>query len=679
MLMVMVFSFSVLAQTSDKESAAREWITTHSKDLGVKDFHTFKLNFVRKSLSGETLRFQQMLRDVPVFSSEIVVHFSPNNEITTTSSSYDAKVANVNTTPAFSKDAAIESSNHELGITGDISFQECKLYVYNKLPETKLVYRVVTHAEYKKGSWEAIIDAQTGAILSTKDIAVYSHKEKSKKKEKIDTTPQKNNTATPAFVSGTGMVFNPDPLSVAHVAYGAAYVDGSDATNASLDAARSSVILPELDFTGGVYKLKGSYAEIKELGAPNKGLFTQATNTFNFTRNQDGFEAVNAYYHIDNNLRYINETLGILCKPLTNGGILWFDPSAVDGDDNSFYDNGTLQFGEGGVDDAEDADVILHELGHGIHDWITGGNLSQVNGLSEGFGDYWAVSYSRSLNQWASNQAAYHYVFSWDGHNPFWNGRTTNTTKLYPGGLDGEVHDDGEIWAAASMKIYDQLGRAKTDTVILEGLSSTGSNTNQQQAAVAVRQAAIDLNYSCADVNTISTLFAARGYSMPALPVRINCPATQTVEIPVGTTYTVPSFAALSNAISANCSAVVTQSPAIGTALAQGTYQVTMTATGSTVANCNFTLQVNEVLGVNENELANNSIVVFPNPVSNLLTVKGAFDANESITVYNLLGQKIIEKQIKSGEEKIDVSQLADGVYSIYFNTAKVTRKFVKK
>ena len=32
-------------------------------------------------------------------------------------------------------------------------------------------------------------------------------------------------------------------------------------------------------------------------------------------------------------------------------------------------------FGQGGVDDAEDMDVILHELGHGLHDWITNGNL----------------------------------------------------------------------------------------------------------------------------------------------------------------------------------------------------------------------------------------------------------------------------------------------------------------
>jgi Zn-dependent metalloprotease len=678
MLLVVVLSFSAAAQTSANEKAAREWISSNSKELGIKDFHTFKLNFVRKSLSGETLRFQQMVNDVPVFKSEIVVHFSPQNKISSTSNSYDAQVKAITTTPSISKEDAISKSNRELEINSPISFQECKLYVYNKLPETKLVYRVVTDSELKTGSWETVVDAQTGVVLSKKDVAVY-HKEKSKKKEKTANTPQKNNAILPAFVTGNGMIFDPDPLSFAHVAYGGTYTDASDAANASLDAARTSVVLPELEFTAGVYKLKSSYVEIKNLGAPNKGLFTQATADFNFNRNQDGFEAVNCYYHIDKSLRYINETLGIPCRPLGNGGILWFDPSSVDGDDNSFYDNGQLNFGEGGVDDGEDADVILHELGHGIHDWVTNGELSQEDGLSEGFGDYWAMSYSRSLHQWQTANAAYHYVFSWDGHNPFWDGRVTNTSKTYPSGLDGEVHDDGEIWAAASMKIYDQLGRAKTDTVILEGLSTTNANTNQQQAAVAVRQAAIDLNYSCADVNTITTLFTARGYSMPAFPVSINCPDTQTVSIPAESTYAVPSFADLSNAISQNCNAIVTQTPEVGTALVPGTYQVTMTATNGTVAICSFTLQVIGLLGVSENELAKNSIVVYPNPVSNMLTVKGKFDANESIIVYNLLGQKVIEKQINSAEEKIDVSKLANGIYSIYFNTAKVTHKFVKK
>ena len=52
-----------------------------------------------------------------------------------------------------------------------------------------------------------------------------------------------------------------------------------------------------------------------------------------------------------------------------------------------------LRFGKGGVDDAEDAEVILHEYGHAIHDSQNFSFATEEAGaISEGFGDYWAVT-----------------------------------------------------------------------------------------------------------------------------------------------------------------------------------------------------------------------------------------------------------------------------------------------
>lgn len=680
-LFMLIFNvFASNAQiSSEKEAIAREWIASHSSELDIKSYHSFKLSFVRKSLSGETLRFQQMVNDVPVFDSEILIHFSPNSEITTTASTYDKDASNILTVPAISKENAIIASNLALKVTAAISYQDCKLYVYNKSNETKLIYRVLTDTENINGSWEAIVDAQTGEVVSLKDIAKYHDdkpRKKNKDKEASKQEPKNNKVAAPAFVRGSGMIFNPDPLSVAQATYTGSYVDASDATNSFLDAARSSVEIPELEFASNVYKLKGTYAEIKNLANPNKGLFTQATNTFNFTRFDDGFEAVNAYYHIDKSLRYINQTLQIPCIPLTNSGVLWFDPSAENGADNSHYSNGQLHFGEGGVDDAEDADVILHELGHGLHDWITNGSLSQVNGLSEGSGDYWAQSYSRSLNQWPTTNAAYQKVFNWDG--PAWSStRNTNYSPNYPGGLVGQIHTDGQIWSTALMKIWDVIGRTKTDMAFLEGLSLTNSSSTQQDAAIAFRQAAIDMNYPCTDIQTITSKFVSKGYTLPALTLKVNCPANQIVAADLNDTYVIPSYASLSNAISQNCDAVITQSPAVGSIVTPGTYTVTMTATSGTTATCNFTLTVTPNLSVAQN--AKENVVIFPNPAKNQITIKGEFDSNESITIYNLLGQKVIERNSISNEERIDVSKLESGVYTIYFNACKSSYKFVKE
>ena len=91
-------------------------------------------------------------------------------------------------------------------------------------------------------------------------------------------------------------------------------------------------------------------------------------------------------------MRYMNLTLGVTVHPTAYPGGVQYDPHGLNGVDNSHYTSGPeqLAFGEGGVDDDEDADVIVHELGHGIHDWVTNNGLSQVQGLSEGLGDYFA-------------------------------------------------------------------------------------------------------------------------------------------------------------------------------------------------------------------------------------------------------------------------------------------------
>ncbi len=668
-----------IAQVSDKETEARLWLKANAEKLEINPNETFSLRFVRKTQAGETLRFQQQKNGVPVIDSEIVVHFSPYGEISCTASSYDAAVADINTIPSITKENAASISNEALQINGDITFQESKLGVYNKQGSTKLVYKVLTNAYSKVGSWETIVDAQTGAVLSTKDVACYHKNHKHNKNESKTKAPI--SMAPLAFVSGTGMVFNPDPLSQAGVNYGdPGYTDGSDAATTQLNNARVSVTLPEIDLTAGTYKLKSTYAEIKELGMPNKGLFTQSSSAFNFTRLEDGFEAVTAFYHLDKSLRYINQTLGINCVPYqsANAGAVFFDPHGASSADNSFYGNGQLQFGEGGVDDAEDADVVLHELGHGLHDWITGGGLSQVNGLSEGCGDYWAVSYSRSLNQWTSDTPQYNYVFSWDGHNPFWNGRTTAYGASYNGGLVNQIHTDGQIWATALMKIWDGIGREKTDKAFLNGLDLTTSNTNQQNAAIAVRTAAINMNYPCADVAVMTQKFLEAGYAMPALALTMNPIENQTVQAEVTNTYALPSFATLANPIIDGCNAGLSQSPVAGTVLTPGDYTITMTATnGASTINRTFNLTVMPNLGLS-NTISNN-FIMYPNPASNQITVKGAFDSNESVTIYNVLGQVVMSKKISSNEENIDVSSLSSGVYTVTFNSAKVSRKFIKE
>ena len=62
--------------------------------------------------------------------------------------------------------------------------------------------------------------------------------------------------------------------------------------------------------------------------------------------------------------------------------------------------NSYLLFGEGGVDDAEDADVIIHEYAHAISYAASPETNSgtERRGLDEGLGDYFAAIYSYQYN-----------------------------------------------------------------------------------------------------------------------------------------------------------------------------------------------------------------------------------------------------------------------------------------
>lgn len=225
------------------------------------------------------------------------------------------------------------------------------------------------------------------------------------------------------------------------------------------------------------------------------------------------------------------------------------------------------------------------------------------------------------------------------------------------------------------MKIYNILGRIKTDKAFLEGLAMTNSASNQKIAATAVRQAAINMSYDCADIQVMTDNFNAAGYTLPPVPTTIKCPAIQNVNIGVSGTYTVPDFSNLVKTISPNCAAITTQLPAVGTNLAEGTYTITMNAIS---VNCNFILVVSGTLAA-EQQLKIRNFALYPNPVSNFLTVKGEFDATENVSVYNLLEQKMIDKMLISNQERIDVSKLTSGVYMIYFNVSKMNEKFIKQ
>ena len=304
--------------------------------------------------------------------------------------------------------------------------------------------------------------------------------------------------------TGTGTVFLPNPVAELQ---NQSLTDQKDADYAALQPAYHTVTLTDLDGSG---TLTGRWAQIvSETGVPARS----STNTFTYHRSDDRFEQVMAYYWITKAQLYI-QSLGF--------GTGRYPPVNMQsqrvrinqwGLDNSFatdHPKDELRFGKGGVDDAEDAEVILHEYGHAIHFSQNFSFASEEAGaISEGFGDYWAADVSNIVAP-TPNPAC---VADWDSTSYTSTTphclRRVDTDLHYPDDLNGEVHHDGQIWSRALWDIRGALGHDEADTIILNGQFDFPGTTMTALAQSTV--AAAQSLYGASAANAVTDAFAARG------------------------------------------------------------------------------------------------------------------------------------------------------------------------
>ncbi len=308
--------------------------------------------------------------------------------------------------------------------------------------------------------------------------------------------------------TGSGMVFFPNPI----VSSGdETLTDRKDSDYDLLNDERVDKPLTALDGSG---YLRGTWAVvINEVGDPAYS----STCTYNFTRHDDGFEQVMAYYWVTKSQDYLH-ALGFDGGdwPLING-----DQQRIRinqwGVDNSYatdHPKDEMRFGKGGVDDAEDAEVILHELGHQIHFSQSASFFDSNEGgsISEGFGDYWAAD----VVEWAlggPGGVTSACIMDWDATSytssiPHCL-RTLNAGLTYPDDLTDEVHHDGKIWSQALWDLRTAIGPTHADTAILWAQFGWGgaNETMTDLATLIVAQAQSRYGQGAAAY----AAFAARG------------------------------------------------------------------------------------------------------------------------------------------------------------------------
>ncbi|NUR86775.1 MAG: bacillolysin [Nonomuraea sp.] len=309
--------------------------------------------------------------------------------------------------------------------------------------------------------------------------------------------------ASPAGSTATATVFYPNPVQQLGDQN---LTDAKDADLPAFAPAYRSVTLTDLDGSG---TLTGAYVRVKS--STGKA----ARDTFAYHRDADQFEQVMGYYWVTTAQHYLQSLgFGSRLRPVNQRQI----ELRVDqyGGDNSFFrdDKANITVGKGGVDDAEDAEVIVHEYGHSVQDGqVAGfGTTLESGAIGEAFGDYLAVA----VSSWATgvptktDEAC---VADWDSTSytaaPHCL-RRLDGTKHYPEDVVGEVHADGEIWSRALWDIRKALGDTKASTLIVEAQFAFTKDITFTAAAQQTVAAARRL-YGDAAAQVATRAFSDRG------------------------------------------------------------------------------------------------------------------------------------------------------------------------
>ncbi len=330
-------------------------------------------------------------------------------------------------------------------------------------------WKIVLRSERPVAEWKVYVNGQTGAVLERVDLL--------------------------RDATGRGRVFDPHPV--------AALNDTSLEDTSTVPAtAYREVELGGLTAGG---RLDGAFVTTKRTA----NRVRRTSRKFLFQRGQNGFKEVMVYFHIDRLQRYLQQ-LGF--DNILNGPIE-VDVSGTP-DDNSFYSPSTksLSFGTGGVDDAEDGEIILHEYGHAIQDsQVPGfGPSGEARAMGEGFGDYLAGSSFFDRKPSALRPC----VGSWDavaysGDEPP-NLRRLDSNKKYPRDIVGEEHADGEIWSACLWSVRAALGREATDRLVIAHHFLMGREASFEDAAFALLTVDQQLNEGRGQA-AIRDVFVRRG------------------------------------------------------------------------------------------------------------------------------------------------------------------------
>lgn len=482
-----LWGFRTSRAAKDPETIAREFLAANEALLRVPSGRR-ELHLQRKvrSLGATHIIFQQHHHGFRVHRAYVTVHVANGGSVFLAKNrAMPRELLPPEQSFELSKDDAIARARKRLPKPGRaIEVQETEAIWFPHEARLHPAWKVRIARKRPREEWIVYVNAKTGGILSRYDNL--------------------------AAVNGRGRVFDPSPVTRlgGHVLL----LTAAGNPRRPPGSAYRNVRLFSLDGNGF---LEGRRVTTKPTARHRR--VQRTDHQFLLEAHARGFEEVMVYHHIDSAIRRL-ENLGF------RGRRRIFEKGPVEVDvngtreDNSWYSpfEKRLTFGTGDINDAEDGETILHELGHAIQDAICHdfGQSAEAAAMGEGFGDYIAASFFADRKPERYRTA----VMTWDGLllgldarlDPPALRHVTNDLTFEDFDDEGDEHDNGEIWAATLWDVREAIGDADTaDTIIIESHFQLDGFTSFARGARAIIDADRNL-YRGRHNNELRSVFRLR-------------------------------------------------------------------------------------------------------------------------------------------------------------------------
>lgn len=529
-------------QAGAPDDVARGFLKGHASlfALSGADVDSLSLNNEDRDTGTTFLDYAQTVRGIKVFEGEVRVAVNGDGEVLSVREGFLAAQQKIKTTPLLSESQGIAKAFEYAGRTVMPSFAETKSRVAKgdqsrfanplspALEEVLSELNVVrvddaarlawhVYADVDSNEWyEMLVDARSGELLFRHNLYIF---------EAQGTVYTEDPGSAPrALVSFLGDT----TINTAAGWMGTSTVTTGNNVEAYLDTNADN--LP--DANNGT-NLSNGHA-------------TSATQNFTFPfdttldpRTQQAAVVTNLFY-FNNIMHDFSYRLGFTesagnfqTDNFARGGVA-ADSVRAEAQDGSGTNNANFATPPDGQrprmqqflftapapdrDSSVDSDVVFHEYGHGISNRLIGNGSTALGGtqsgaMGEGWSDYWATTINNDgvMGEYVQNNT------TGIRRAPY----TVPAATVHDSYADVcvpscEVHNDGEVWAAALWDLRTQLGAAVTDRIVLQGMKFTPTRPSFLNARDGIIQADQNANAG-ANRCAIWAVFARHGMGVSAV------------------------------------------------------------------------------------------------------------------------------------------------------------------